>query len=80
MTVGSLGLTDAEENQVVAFLETLTDGFTTPYPDIDMYRALACPAVRRRRKARHHYSDPASSALRTGHLRRSARAWSNPIP
>jgi cytochrome c peroxidase len=41
MTVGSLGLTDAEENQVVAFLETLTDGFTTPYPDIDMYRG-AC--------------------------------------
>jgi cytochrome c peroxidase len=33
MTVGSLGLTDQEENQIVAFMRTLTDGFTTPYPD-----------------------------------------------
>src|SRR5215471_15242169 len=31
MTVGNLGLTDQEENQVVAFLQTLSDGFTTPY-------------------------------------------------
>jgi cytochrome c peroxidase len=37
MTVGNLGLTDQEENQIVAFLETLTDGYTTPYPDINMY-------------------------------------------
>jgi cytochrome c peroxidase len=27
MTIGKLGLTDAEENDLVAFLETLTDGF-----------------------------------------------------
>ena len=33
MTVGDLQLTDREENQIVAFLETLTDGYTTPYPD-----------------------------------------------
>jgi cytochrome c peroxidase len=33
MTVGDLGLTDAEEDQLVAFLRTLTDGFTRPYPD-----------------------------------------------
>jgi cytochrome c peroxidase len=33
MTSGRLGLTDAEENQVVAFLQTLTDGYTTPYPN-----------------------------------------------
>jgi cytochrome c peroxidase len=33
MTTGNLGLTDQEENQVVAFLQTLTDGFTTPYPN-----------------------------------------------
>jgi cytochrome c peroxidase len=32
MTVGNLGLTDAEENQIVTFLQTLTDGFTRPYP------------------------------------------------
>jgi len=32
-TTGMLGLTDTEENQIVAFLQTLTDGFTTPYPD-----------------------------------------------
>ena len=37
MTVGKLNLTDAEENQIVAFLQTLTDGFTTPYPHINAY-------------------------------------------
>ena len=37
MTVGKLGLTDTEENQIVKFLETLTDGYTTPYPDIGTY-------------------------------------------
>jgi cytochrome c peroxidase len=37
MTVGKLGLTDAEENQIVAFLQTLNDGFTTPFPDIRTY-------------------------------------------
>jgi hypothetical protein len=33
MTVGKLGLTDQEENQIVKFLQTLSDGYTTPYPD-----------------------------------------------
>jgi cytochrome c peroxidase len=37
MTVGSLGLTDQEENQIVIFLQTLNDGYTTPYPDIGTY-------------------------------------------
>ena len=37
MTVGNLGLTDPEENLVVTFLQTLTDGFTTPYPDINTF-------------------------------------------
>ena len=37
MTTGNLGLTDNEENQIVAFLQTLTDGFTTPYPNSDTY-------------------------------------------
>ena len=37
MTTGNLGLTDQEENQIVTFLKTLTDGFTTPYPDINMF-------------------------------------------
>jgi cytochrome c peroxidase len=37
MTVGKLGLTDTEENQIVAFLQTLTDGFVTPYPDINTF-------------------------------------------
>ena len=37
MTIGKLGLSDTEENQIVAFLQTLTDGFTTPYPDINAY-------------------------------------------
>ena len=40
MTVGMLGLTDTEENQIVAFLETLTDGFTTPYPDINTFTGV----------------------------------------
>jgi cytochrome c peroxidase len=37
MTTGNLGLTDTEENQIVAFLQTLSDGYTTPYPDINTY-------------------------------------------
>ena len=37
MTVGNLGLTDTEENQIVTFLRTLTDGFTTPYPDMNTF-------------------------------------------
>jgi hypothetical protein len=30
MTIGRLGLTPAEEDALVAFLETLTDGFVKP--------------------------------------------------
>jgi cytochrome c peroxidase len=37
MTVGNLGLTDREENLIVIFLQTLTDGFTTPFPDRNTY-------------------------------------------
>jgi cytochrome c peroxidase len=37
MTIGNLGLTDQEEDQIVAFLQTLTDGFTRPYPFRDNY-------------------------------------------
>jgi cytochrome c peroxidase len=37
MTTGNLGLTDQEENQIVAFLQTLTDGFTKPYPNRDTF-------------------------------------------
>ncbi len=37
MTTGKLGLTDTEENQIVAFLKTLSDGYTTPFPDINTY-------------------------------------------
>jgi cytochrome c peroxidase len=37
MTVGKLGLTDQEEDQIVAFLQTLTDGFTKPYANIDTF-------------------------------------------
>ncbi len=37
MTVGNLGLSDTEENQIVAFMQTLNDGFTTPYPDINTF-------------------------------------------
>jgi cytochrome c peroxidase len=40
MTVGKLGLTDKEENQIVKFLETLSDGFTRPYPDVDTFTGV----------------------------------------
>jgi cytochrome c peroxidase len=36
-TTGMLGLTDQEEDQIVAFLQTLSDGYTTPYPDINTF-------------------------------------------
>jgi cytochrome c peroxidase len=36
-TSGNLGLTDREEDQIVAFLQTLSDGFTKPYPNVDTY-------------------------------------------
>ena len=46
MTTGKLGLTDQEENQIVAFLQTLTDGFTRPYPDSDKFTGacMTCAA------------------------------------
>jgi len=28
---------DGSSNQIVTFLQTLTDGFTTPYPDINTF-------------------------------------------
>jgi cytochrome c peroxidase len=37
MTIGDLGLTDHEEDLIVLFLQTLTDGFTTPFPDANTY-------------------------------------------
>jgi len=40
MTVGMLFLTDTEENQLVVFLQALTDGFTTPYPDIGTFTGM----------------------------------------
>jgi hypothetical protein len=37
MTIGKLGLTDKEEDQIVASMRTLNDGFTTPYPNSDTF-------------------------------------------
>jgi cytochrome c peroxidase len=37
MTIGSLGLTDREEDLIVIFMRTLTDGFTRPYANSDTY-------------------------------------------
>jgi cytochrome c peroxidase len=37
MTVGHLGLTDHEEDLIVTFMQTLTDGYTRPYPDRDTF-------------------------------------------
>src|SRR5258708_1655115 len=39
-TTGMLGLTDTEENQIGAFLMTLTDGFARPYPDINTFTGM----------------------------------------
>lgn len=36
-TVGNLGLTEKEEDQIIAFLKTLTDGYTRPYTDLDSF-------------------------------------------
>jgi cytochrome c peroxidase len=40
MTVGNLKLTDQEEDLIVTFLQTLTDGFTTPFPDRNTYTGV----------------------------------------
>jgi cytochrome c peroxidase len=37
MTIGDLGLSDREEDLIVVFLRTLTDGFTRPYTNSDTY-------------------------------------------
>jgi cytochrome c peroxidase len=37
MTVGKLGLTDHEEDLIVTFMQTLTDGYTTQFPDLHTY-------------------------------------------
>jgi cytochrome c peroxidase len=44
MTSGNLGLTDKEEDQIVAFLQILTDGFTRPYPNMDTFtgKCMTC--------------------------------------
>jgi cytochrome c peroxidase len=39
-TTGNLGLTDQEENQIVIFLQTLTDGFTKPFPNINTFTGI----------------------------------------
>ncbi len=36
-TIGDLGLTDQEEDQLVAFLETLSDGYSVPYRNRDLF-------------------------------------------
>jgi cytochrome c peroxidase len=40
MTTGALGLTDQEENQIVAFLMTLTDGFNPANPTVSTYKNI----------------------------------------
>jgi cytochrome c peroxidase len=40
MTTGNLGLTDKEEDQIVAFLMTLSDGFIRPYPNVDTFTGV----------------------------------------
>src|SRR6266851_3431301 len=40
MTSGNIGLTDQEENQIVKFLQTLSDGFTRPYLNSDTFTGV----------------------------------------
>ncbi len=40
MTTGALGLTDTEENQIVAFMQTLTDGFNPANPTVSTYKNI----------------------------------------
>jgi cytochrome c peroxidase len=40
MTLGKLGLTDQEENQIVAFMQTLTDGFNPANPTVSTYKNI----------------------------------------
>ena len=40
MTTGALGLTNTEENQIVAFLETLTDGYNPANPTVSTYKNI----------------------------------------
>jgi cytochrome c peroxidase len=37
MGIGNLGLTDKEEDQIVAFMLLLTDGYMEPFPDINTF-------------------------------------------
>ncbi len=36
-TFGNLGLNDHEEDLIVLFIQTLTDGYTQPYTDAKSY-------------------------------------------
>src|SRR6184192_2908380 len=45
MTTGNLAMTDHEENQVVAFLQTLTDGFMKPYPNRNTFTGTCMTGV-----------------------------------
>jgi cytochrome c peroxidase len=40
LTTGALGLTDLEEDQIVAFLQTLTDGFNPSNPAVSTYKNI----------------------------------------
>jgi cytochrome c peroxidase len=40
MTTGALGLTDQEEDQIVAFLMTLTDGYNPANPAVSTYKNI----------------------------------------
>jgi cytochrome c peroxidase len=40
LTTGNLALTDQEEDQIVKFLETLSDGYTRPYLNSDTFTGV----------------------------------------
>ena len=63
-TTGMLGLTDTEENQIVAFLQTLTDGYTTPYPNVNTFTGTCQTGGSAATQGNEAHPDAAASALR----------------
>ncbi len=77
MTVGNLGLTDAEEDLIVTFLQTLSDGFTRPYPDSDTFTGMCRTGGTAATQGNELLiPTPTSPALRSGGLRCHACAQS----
>jgi cytochrome c peroxidase len=72
MTVGMLNLTDHEEDLIVIFMQTLTDGFTRPYSNSDTFTGTCMTGGTANTQG--NQSLIPTPALRVGHLRCPALA------